>query len=75
MNGIQYIHKKQSGKGLTSILILLSVLAALAGCSAGRGDWKYEFTNGYVIDRVNGHSIVIAYQEAPASTAKQIVIP
>lgn len=54
------------------ILLILVIIAS--GCSAGRGDWEYELTGGYAINRMNAHGIALVRYTDSTETGV-VVIP
>ena len=52
-----------------AILLVITIISAFSGCypkwllEYGRGDWTLPLINGYQINRINGHRIVLDYKE------------
>lgn len=59
---------------MTAFFVLLGLLF-MGVILAGRGDWTYELVGGYVLNRINGHSIVLGHSNhSEISGSSSIVI-
>lgn len=73
-NGQQYIHIRRNGKRLTNVIcILLVLIVFVSGCSAGRGDWKYELIEGYAINRINAHGVVLVHYDTLSDSGAYVI--
>lgn len=73
-HGQQYIHIRRNGKRLTSLICFLLVsLVFISGCSAGRGDWKYELIEGYTINRINAHGVALVHYDGSGVSGTYVI--
>jgi hypothetical protein len=53
---------KPNGKEYSKLVCVLWLVSFIvSGCSAGRGDWRYQLTGGYAINRINAHGIALVH--------------
>ena len=65
---------KRSGRIYSRIVCALVFVAiVVSGCSIGRGDWQYELTGGYAINRLNAHGIALIHYEKEDTTGVYVI--
>ena len=55
------------------IFVLVLAVTVLSGCLKGRGDWSYELTGGYAIDRVNAHGIALVHRQEGDTSGAYVI--
>ena len=71
INGPRYMSTRPNGRKLNNLLcVIIIIMAVISGCSAGRGDWKYQLSDSYALIRFNAHGIQLVYQEAGTTSGE-----
>lgn len=66
---------KRLGKIVSGIIsAILAITLICSGCAKGRGDWSYELTGGYWINRLSGQKIILEYRESSEASGGTPVI-